>query len=62
MTKISIRTEDNIFQVAASYLGDATQWIRIAVLNQIDDPFLGGMTDLLLPDVDTTAGGGIVRQ
>jgi nucleoid-associated protein YgaU len=52
----------NLFQIAAMYLGDATQWIRIAQLNGIDDPLLLGLQSISLPDVDPTAGGGIPVQ
>ncbi|HQT62776.1 MAG: hypothetical protein B7Z75_14435 [Acidocella sp. 20-57-95] len=30
----------NLFALAARYLGDATQWIRIAQLNGLTDPVL----------------------
>ena len=43
---------DNLFRIAASYLGDATQWIRIAELNNLSDPMLDGLTTLLIPDTD----------
>ena len=52
----------NLFQLAAQYLGDATQWIRIAQLNGLSDPLLTGLTTLLVPDVDASAGGGIADQ
>ncbi len=52
----------NLFQLAAQYLGDATQWIRIAQLNGLSDPLLAGLTTLLVPDVDASAGGGIADQ
>ena len=52
----------NLFQLAAQYLGDATQWIRIAQLNNLSDPLLTGLTTLLVPDVDASAGGGIADQ
>ena len=51
-----------LFHVAANELGDATQWIRIAQLNNISDPQLRGVVSLILPDVDPNAGGGIARQ
>jgi hypothetical protein len=39
-----------LFQVAAAYFGDATQWFRIAQVNKIRDPFsFGAPTKLLLP-------------
>lgn len=49
----------NLFQIAAAELGDATQWIRIAQLNDISDPFLTGIISLLIPDINSSAGGGI---
>ena len=52
----------NLFSIAAAELGDATQWIRIAQLNGIDDPFLNGLVTLLLPDPDPSATGGIPPQ
>ncbi len=52
----------NLFQIAAEELGDATQWIRIAVLNDLSDPMLSGVLTLLIPDVDPASGGGIVAQ
>ena len=52
----------DLFHIAAKQLNDATQWIRIAQLNNISDPVLSGLTTLLIPDPDPTAGGGIVRQ
>ena len=55
-------TNGNLFQLAAHYLGDATQWVRIAQLNGIRDPWLQGLTTLTLPDVDPSAGGGIGQQ
>jgi nucleoid-associated protein YgaU len=57
----------NLFQIAAQYLGDATQWIRIAQLNKAklsggNDPQLSGVVTLIIPDVDPTAGGGVPTQ
>lgn len=53
---------DNLFRIAAAELGDATQWIRIAELNQISDPLLKGVVTLLIPDINPNAGGGIAAQ
>jgi len=49
----------NLFALAAQYLNDATQWIRIAQANNLSDPQLAGVTTLVVPPVDPTAGGGI---
>ena len=49
----------NLFQIAAAYLGDATQWNRIAALNNLWDPWLPtGITVLKLPVADAGAGNG----
>jgi hypothetical protein len=58
MTNITV-AGSNLFQIAAAQLGDATQWIRIAQLNNISDPFLTGIVNLLIPDINSSAGGGI---
>uniref|UniRef100_A0A8J4H8V5 LysM domain-containing protein n=1 Tax=Acidicaldus sp. TaxID=1872105 RepID=A0A8J4H8V5_9PROT len=52
----------NLFQLAALYLNDATQWIRIAELNNLSDPMLSGLNTLLIPDVKPNATGGIAQQ
>jgi hypothetical protein len=38
-----------LFHVAAKYLGDATEWSRIAAINDISDPFLMNLTPLEIP-------------
>ena len=48
----------NLFQVAAQYLGDATQWTRIARLNGMTDPFFTGLVVLKIPPVNPAAGTG----
>lgn len=60
--RIIIVAGDNLFRLAASELGDATQWIRIAQLNNLSDPILTGVKTLLIPDRDRNAGGGIAAQ
>lgn len=55
-------TGGSLFQIASAYLGDATQWIRIAQLNALSDPMLQGLVTLRLPEADAAAGGGIVQQ
>jgi hypothetical protein len=61
MRSITVRG-GTLFQVAAQYLFDATQWVRIAQLNGISDPWLCGLVTLVLPDIDASAGGGIGQQ
>jgi hypothetical protein len=52
----------NLFQIAAAELADATQWIRIAQLNNISDPLLSGIVTLVIPDVNQSVGGGVAAQ
>lgn len=61
MTTITV-AGGNLFHIAASRLGDATQWIRIAQLNRLEDPMLTGVTVLTLPPMNPSAGGGIADQ
>lgn len=61
MTTITVVGGD-LFHIAASRLGDATQWIRIAQRNGLKDPVLSGVTTLVLPQIDPSAGGGIASQ
>jgi hypothetical protein len=51
----------NLFALAAQYLNDATQWIRIAQANQLTEPVLHGVNVLVIPPVDATAGGGVAN-
>ena len=62
MMRTFTTTGGTLFHLAASELGDATQWIRIAQLNGLSDPKLAGLMTLQLPDVDPNAGGGIAQQ
>jgi hypothetical protein len=57
--RIIVVAGGNLFALAAEYLNDATQWIRIAQANQLSDPQLEGVNTLVIPPVDPTAGGGI---
>lgn len=57
-----LQSGGTLFHVAASELGDATQWLRIARLNGLSDPLLHGVLELKLPPLDPQAGGGIAEQ
>jgi len=48
----------NLFDLAATYLADATQWNRIASLNGLWDPFLSGPMALKIPPISSAAGNG----
>ena len=57
--KMVVVAGGNLFALAAQYLQDATQWIRIAQANNLSDPVLSGVTTLVIPQVDPAAGGGV---
>lgn len=40
-----------LFRIASEYLGDATQWSRIALVNNLNDPYLTTSMSLTLPIV-----------
>ena len=52
----------NLYAMAAKYLGDATQWIRIAQTNGLADPYIYATGTLVIPNPDATLTGGIVQQ
>jgi nucleoid-associated protein YgaU len=52
-------TSTTLFQLACQYYGDPTQWERIAALNNINDPWLSGLTTLILPSAANSTGGVI---
>ncbi len=56
--KVTVSGGD-LFRVALQYLGDATQWNRVARLNGLSDPVLVGLQVLALPARDSAAGGGV---
>ncbi len=55
-------TNTNLFAVAAEYLGDATQWVRIAQINGLPDTVIAEPILIALPPVDATATGGVVTE
>lgn len=48
MTTIRV-SSTTLFHVACIYLNDATQWTSLAMLNNIADPWLSGVTELGIP-------------
>ncbi len=59
--KIFVVTGGDLFRIALQQLGDATQWNRIAALNNLRDPVLEGLVTLTIPAIDPAAGGGIAK-
>jgi hypothetical protein len=50
----------NLFQLAAQYYGDATQWALIANANNIVDPFITSLTSLVIPPLNNVSTGGLI--
>lgn len=40
-----------LYQIAMQQTGDPLQWVAIAELNGITDPWIGGLTTILIPPV-----------
>lgn len=59
MQTIQVAPGANLFQLAARYLDDATQWLRIAQQNGLSDPFISTQTALVIPDVNASLTGGV---
>jgi len=54
----------NCYQLAAQYLGDASQFLRVMIQNGLTDPFISGPkpVTLTIPDVDASQTGGVPPQ
>jgi nucleoid-associated protein YgaU len=50
----------DLYHLALQYLGDGTQWNRIAQANNLLDPVIVGTVTLQIPSVNPNAGGGIL--
>jgi hypothetical protein len=53
-------TGGDLYHIALDQLNDATQWNRIAQLNDLLDPVLSGVTTLKIPSINAQAGGGVL--
>jgi hypothetical protein len=52
----------NLFELAATELGDALQWINIARVNDILDPFVSNQATITIPDYSPVFQDGIGPQ
>jgi hypothetical protein len=53
-------TATDAYKLAAKYLGDATQFIRIMQANGMSDPVVSGPPRaIIIPDPDLTKTGGV---
>lgn len=44
-------SDDNLFRIAMVETGDPLQWVAIARLNGLTDPWIGAETEILIPPV-----------
>lgn len=51
----------NLFQLAAQYYNDATQWVYIAKANNLSDPYITGTKTLIIPPYTNQDSGGILQ-
>jgi len=61
-TKRIVVIGGNLHAIAAQYLGDATQAVRIAQRNGLSDFYLLGQVTLDIPPVDKSLSGGVPTQ
>jgi hypothetical protein len=52
----------NLFEIAATRLGSALQWINIARANKLTDPMLTGQNEITIPPFSQTFSDGIGPQ
>lgn len=59
--KIVRTSNTTLFQIAMAETGDALQWVSIAELNNLTDPWILGQANILIPPVlPTGAQTGIL--
>jgi hypothetical protein len=54
--------DGTLFQIAATYLGSALQWVNIARANNLTDPMLHGQNELRIPSFSSVFSDGIGPQ
>jgi hypothetical protein len=52
----------NLFEIAATQLGSALQWINIARANNLTDPMLSGPSTIVIPAFSSVLSDGIGPQ
>lgn len=52
----------NLFEIAATNLGSALQWMNIARTNDLSDPMLAGQNQIIIPPYSPTFSDGIGPQ
>jgi hypothetical protein len=52
----------NLFAIAAARLGDAMQWINIARVNNLQDPMIADVTEIVIPRASPLFSDGIGPQ
>jgi hypothetical protein len=61
MQTIIAQSGTTLYHVASDYLGDPLLWTRIALINNLQDPFLSIVTELSLPSSSAGLRQQLVR-
>jgi hypothetical protein len=62
MTRAITAIGGNLFEIAASELGSALQWINIARVNGMTDPVIIGQVEIIIPPFSSIFSDGIGPQ
>jgi hypothetical protein len=62
MTRTITAIGGNLFEIAASELGSALQWINIARVNGMTDPVIIGQVEIIIPPFSSIFSDGIGPQ
>jgi hypothetical protein len=62
MTRTITAIGGNLFELAASELGSALQWINIARVNGMTDPVIIGQVEIIIPPFSSIFSDGIGPQ
>ncbi len=60
--KTIISEGGNLFQIAATHLGNALQWVNVAQANNLTDPMLSGQNIIIIPPFSPAFPDGIRTQ
>lgn len=52
---------DDLYHLAAAAYGDARSWTRIAQANQLTDPMISGISQLVIPPADAVPATGVLN-
>jgi nucleoid-associated protein YgaU len=60
MSQTIVVSGGNCYDLAEQYYGDATAFVVIMAANGLSDPFISGVTTLVIPSPDPSVIGGVL--